>query len=247
MKLSIKNLSTGYSGKTVLKDLNLQAQSGDFIVLLGKNGAGKSTLIKTLSGIISYQSGDFFIDDIPCAKLSKKEWATYVSVVLTDRIDIALPVREFIGLGRQAFTNKWDMLSKQDKEVVNQVIEQLHITNYSDKQIDELSDGERQKVLIARALVQETPVILLDEPTAHLDLENKAIIFRLLKELAEKQNKIIIVSTHDINLILPVVDKIWLANNHSISEINSNSKEIIELFDSKNILFDRSCGIFKLA
>jgi len=247
MKLSIKNLSIGYSGKTVLKDLNLQAQSGDFIVLLGKNGAGKSTLIKSLAGIIPLIKGKILINEDSLSGFTGKKRAKFTGVVLTDKIDLNLKVYEFIGLGRQVYTGHFDNLTAIDKQVIEKVIDKLDLSDFIYHNLQELSDGERQKILIARVLVQETPIILLDEPTVHLDLENKAMIFKLLKELAIKENKIIILSTHDLNLILPVVDKIWLVNQHHISEMNHKSKDIIKLFaSSPHIRFDEDCGIYKL-
>jgi len=246
MKLKIENLSVGYFDKPVLKQVNLTAESGDLVVMLGKNGAGKSTLIKSIAGIIPVQQGKVYINDSCLEEISSKERARYTGVVLTDRIDVDMKVYEFISLGRQAFTGYFDHLSAKDKQVINDYIGRLNMGHYVDKNIHQLSDGELQKVLIARVLVQETPVVLLDEPTAHLDLENKAMIFKLLQELSKKQNKIVIVSTHDINLVLPLVYNIWLVDKQHVLEIQKNSHKIAHLFNSNLVSYDKNCQFFKI-
>ena len=243
-QLTINNLSVGYDDKTVLPDINLTAQSGDFIALIGKNGSGKSTLLKTLAGILPALSGDIILDDLNLFSLSPAERARYVSIVLTDQVDVPVTVREFLSLGRQPYTNMWGQLSDIDKKVVDEVGEKLRITAYLERKINTLSDGERQKVLIGRALVQETPVLLLDEPTTFLDLENKAVLINTLLKISEKENKIIILSTHDINLVLPKLNKIW-ATDKSVAQV-SNFKALNKLFQSELLKFDEKCQVFKL-
>ena len=246
MQLRIKNLTIGYGSKSIVNAINLGAEAGDFIVLIGKNGAGKSTLIKSLTGIIPVQKGEIYVDNHLLSGLTGKKRTQYTGVVLTDRIEVNLSVFEFIGLGRQAFSGFFDTLSATDKEKVEQIIQKLQLEKLRDKNLNELSDGERQKVLIGRVLAQETPIILLDEPTAHLDLENKAMVFSMLKELAQKENKIIIVSTHDINLVLPTINKIWLISEEKVKEIDKKSPDFIHLFDSKWIKYDFECKSFRL-
>ena len=244
MQLKINNLAVGYNQNAVLSEINLQAQTGDFIALVGKNGAGKSTFLKTLSGILPALSGNILLDDVDLLALSAQERARYISIVLTDRIDVPMTVWEFIALGRQPYTNLWGNISKKDKQRIDEVGEKLKITAFFDKKITELSDGERQKVLIGRALVQETPVILLDEPTTHLDMENKAVLINNLLKISKEQNKIIIISTHDINLILPKINKIWLTDT-SINE-KLQLSDLNELFQSELIRYDTACQIFRL-
>jgi len=245
MQLTIKNLNVGYENKPVLSNINLTANSGDFIALIGKNGTGKSTLLKTLAGIIPAISGKFTIDDKNVFKIKDTEKVNFLSVVLTDKIDLPLSVYEFISLGRQAYTSLLDSLSDTDKNIIDKVANDLQINLLLDEKITQISDGERQKVLIARALVQETPVIFLDEPTTHLDLENKAILITLLKKISVEQKKIIIFSTHDLNLIIPKVDKIWLAN-HTVKGIKQTQNDFQELFSSDYLVYDKDCKKFKL-
>ncbi len=244
MQLKINNLSVGYNQKLVLSEINLQAQTGNFIALVGKNGAGKSTFLKTLSGILPALSGEVLLDNVDLLALQAQERARYISIVLTDRIDVPMTVWEFIALGRQPYTNLWGNISKKDKQRIDEVGEKLKITAFFDKKITELSDGERQKVLIGRALVQETPVILLDEPTTHLDMENKAVLINNLLKISQEQNKIIIISTHDINLILPKINKIWLTGN-SINE-KLQLSDLNDMFQSEWIKYDANCQIYRL-
>ena len=244
MLLKINDLSIGYEQKTVLSDINLQAQSGDFIALVGRNGAGKSTFLKTLSGILPAWSGAILLDDIDLLALPSQERARYISIVLTDRIEVPMTVREFVALGRQPYTTLWGTTSKKDRQIIDEVLEMLNITAFYDRKITELSDGERQKVLIGRALVQETPVLLLDEPTTHLDMENKAILIKNLLKISKAKNKIVIISTHDINLILPKINKIWLTEN-TINEKLQQS-DLNDMFQSELIEYDTACQIFRL-
>jgi len=244
MQLKISNLAVGYKQKTVLSEINLQAKTGDFIALVGKNGAGKSTFLKTLSGILPALSGEVLLDNVDLLALQAQERARYISIVLTDRIDVPMTVREFVVMGRQPYTTLWGKTSKKDKQVISEVCEMLNITTLFDRKITELSDGERQKVLIGRALVQETPILLLDEPTTHLDMENKAILINNLLKISKAKNKIVIISTHDINLILPKINKIWLTDT-SINEKLQHS-DLNDLFQSEWIKYDTNCQIFRL-
>ncbi|HFX17576.1 MAG TPA: ABC transporter ATP-binding protein [Flavobacteriales bacterium] len=245
MSLTIDHLIVGYQ-LPVLDDINLEAETGQFIALIGKNGSGKSTFLKTLAGILPPINGDVSYNKIHLFNMSELERAKLVSIVLTDPINLPLKVKEFVGLGRQAYTGMLDTLSDNDQKIINQVMSDLSIDILKDRNILELSDGERQKVIIARALVQETPIILLDEPTTHLDLENKAVLIKKLWQIAKEQGKIVIISTHDLNLILPKADKIWLATpQKNIRHINKKA-ELKEMFNSAYLKFDNECEIFRL-
>ncbi len=244
MYLKINNLSVGYNQKAVLSEINLQAQKGDFIALVGKNGAGKSTFLKAFSGILPILSGKILLDEIDLLSLSIKDRARYVSIVLTDRIDVPMSVREFLSLGRQPYANLMGSFSKRDIQIIDEVGDVLKISRFFDRKITELSDGERQKVLIGRALVQETPVLLLDEPTTHLDMENKAILINKLLKISKKQNKIIIISTHDINLILPKINKVWLTDKTIVEKLRKS--DLTDLFQPDLIKYDTDCHIFRL-
>ncbi len=244
MQLKINDLLVGYGQKTVLSNINLTAQSNDFIALIGKNGAGKSTLLKTLAGILPALSGDVFLDDVNLMTLKPSERARHISIVLTGGVEVPLTVREFLAMGRQPYTNLWGQLSTGDLKVINEVGEKMNILDYFDRKITALSDGERQKVLIARALVQQTPVLLLDEPTTHLDLENKAVLINNLLKISNEEKKIIILSTHDINLILPKINKIW-ATEKTVAQVNKISG-LHKMFQSELLWYDEDCQIFRM-
>ncbi len=250
MEFIAKNLRIGYPNKDLVNDIHFEANSGDFIVLIGKNGEGKSTLLKTLAQIISPISGELFIDGQSVKELSPSQIAKKIAIVLTTKPEIELQVNEILQLGRHAFTNFYDKLTENDLKIINEIANLVDIKHLMNQSISELSDGEQQKVMIARALVQETPIILLDEPTTHLDLENKALILKLLKKISKEQGKLVIFSTHELNLSLPIVDKLWLINQKKLTEDsickNTISSQITNLFNNKNIRYDSDCHTFKL-
>ncbi len=250
MRLNIKNLNIGYNHKTIARDINLSLLQGEFCVLLGKNGSGKSTLIKTISSIIPKLSGEIILNDKEIEQYNAKEKSKLLSTVLTDKIGLPLSVKEILYLGRQAYTSFFDILNNRDIDIIQNVVKDLELDAFLDLPIQKLSDGERQKVMIARALAQETPFIILDEPTTHLDLENKALLLKLLKKISRKQNKGILFSTHDVNLVLPIVDKVWLLDNALLKEfdtIETINQAIYDLFHSDNLKYDKSSKKFSIA
>lgn len=200
------SLTVGYGELKLFKDLDLQLNPGELVCFMGPNGCGKSTLIKTLAGLLPPLSGT----------LPKKDEKN-VAVVLTDRIHSHhMNVKELITYGRYPYLG-WDLkLSDRDNEIISTSIDLVRIGNLINKKINELSDGQMQMVMIARALVQDTPVLLLDEPTAHLDLNNRLEIMNLLRQLAKEKNKSILLATHELDLALQTADKVWLANDQSI-------------------------------
>jgi iron complex transport system ATP-binding protein len=255
--LDISQLEIGYPQKKglpiiVAGPINISMTSGELHCLLGPNGVGKSTLLRTLAGIQPALSGQVSILGENLHNVSKKKLSRMLSVVLTDRISYGnLTVYELISLGRIPYTGWLGNLNAEDKHIISQAIEQTHIGHLADKSIHELSDGERQKVMIARALAQNTPVILLDEPTAHLDLPNRVDIIRLLRKLARQTNKAIVMSTHELDLALQAADKIWLMTMEN--QLFSGVPEDLVLqdifgsvFTREGIEFDKQHGIFKV-
>ncbi len=249
MKLKAIDLSVGYEDKVILSHVNFELNSGDFVIIIGKNGAGKSTLLKTLGNIIPLQSGKIEIDEMDYSKLTGTQKAKQISIVLTDKIDLPLSVKEVLQLGRQVHSNRFDKLSNEDYKIINQVVNELNLEGFLAKPINQLSDGERQKVMIAKALVQQSSILLLDEPTTHLDIENKSILLNLLKKISHEQNKIVVLSTHDINLILPMANTIWVIDNNKLIGINQkddHSDQLDELFNNKLIKYDKKCHMFRM-
>jgi iron complex transport system ATP-binding protein len=213
MHLQASKLNVGYGNKVVFPNISFAANEGDMIALLGVNGIGKSTLLRTLSGLQKPISGSITIAEKELDKLSAADKAKLVSIVLTERIYIEnIRARDFIALGRSPYTSWLGKLSDKDEEIVRQVISVMNLQMLSTKYFNEMSDGERQKTLIARALCQQTPLIILDEPTAFLDFRNKRDILGTLKNISEELKKTIIFSTHDIEAAFEHCNKCWIMN-----------------------------------
>jgi iron complex transport system ATP-binding protein len=253
--LRTENLAIGYcdkSGSTyIAKGLNIELEKGKLVCLLGKNGIGKSTLLRTLSKTQHRLEGNIFIDtenlfDITPARLAKK-----MSLVLTERIpENELSVYELIALGRQPYTNWLGRLSNDDIQKIDDAINLVQIKHLSNKKNYELSDGQLQKVMIARALAQDTDIIILDEPTAHLDLHHKIEVFKILQNLVNKTKKTIILSTHEVNLALQLADVLWLMTEQNFTsgttESLIKSKDLEQLFPKNQILFNPELKQFTL-
>lgn len=208
-------LTIGYQ-KALLRDLNLTLSRGKLTCFMGPNGIGKSTLIRTLAGLQKPVSGTVV--------MRKGQLPSALAVVLTDKISSAyLTVRDIVAFGRYPYL-EWNLAAKaSDLNVVNESIAKVGITHLADKRLEELSDGQLQLAMIARAVAQDTPVILLDEPTAHLDLNNRLQVMNLLRDLAHHNDKSILVATHELDLALQTADDIWLAGRNQ--EIHSGIPE----------------------
>ena len=211
MRLKADNLEVGYGAKLVFGNISFSAGAGDMIALLGVNGIGKSTLLKTLSGIINQKSGSLLVNGTQLSSLNVQQRAQQLSVVLTERLWLDnMLVKDFIALGRAPHTGAMGTLSDADKAVVDKVITITYASAIAGKFFNELSDGEKQKALVARALCQDTPIIILDEPTAFLDFRNKHEVLTLLKEISTAADKTVILSTHDIDSSLAFCNKCWI-------------------------------------
>ncbi|HLV51052.1 MAG TPA: ABC transporter ATP-binding protein, partial [Flavobacterium sp.] len=205
------NISIGYKDKTLFNNLNFELKTGLLISLLGSNGIGKSTLLKTISRLISLKKGELLLDDQNIFNLSNAQFSQQVSMVLTDKeVNKDLRVFELVRLGRQPYTNWLDTVTPQDEQLITKAMEDCGIIDLKDRKISQLSDGQLQLVFIARAVVQDTPFIFLDEPSTHLDLYHKVHLFKLLKKLCSEHNKCILFSTHDLDLALQLSDEIML-------------------------------------
>ena len=211
MILKTENLTIGYGTKAVQQDLNLEAQARDLICLTGTNGSGKSTLLRTLAGLQPALGGKVMIGGNDIASLNVHQRSTLFALVLTDDIDIErLTVRELVAMGRFPYTNWAGALSQKDEEIIDNALKDVHLAHKADALINHISDGEKQRAVIAKALTQDTPLVLLDEPTAHLDLPNRIEIMLLLRRLSVSTGKSFILSTHELDLALQMADKIWL-------------------------------------
>jgi iron complex transport system ATP-binding protein len=209
MDYILQSLSIGYSHKVIATDINAQIKGGELTCLIGRNGTGKSTLMRTLAGFLKPLGGSALLDGRDVSRLSPAERSHLISVVLTDRVDIdGMRVKDLVSVGRQPYTGFFGKMSSDDEEVVNKAIADVGMTDFAGRQVNSLSDGERQKVMIAKALAQQTPVILLDEPTAFLDYPSKKEMFQMLAQLCHKQGKAALVSTHDLDIALPIADSV---------------------------------------
>ncbi len=245
--LQTHNLSIGYQTKKkttcVAKDINLSILKGNLACILGKNGVGKSTLLRTLTKVQPKLSGTIILNGRELETISNIDLAKQMSLVLTERIpESNLTVYELIALGRQPYTNWIGNLTDEDKKHIELAIQQTNIENTIHKKHYELSDGQLQKVMIARALAQNTDIITLDEPTAHLDIHNKIEIFQLLKKLAQELHKTILISTHEIHLALQLADELLLMSETDIISGKTNdliaNESVAKLFSSDLVRFD---------
>lgn len=212
MSIQAGNILVGYKkGEPVFGSISFTAADGDMIALLGVNGIGKSTLLRTLSGLQQPLEGSIVIGGEKLAETSAAVKARLVSVVLTEKLTIDnMTVRSLIALGRSPYTGWLGQVSEADEKIVADVVTLLKLEKLQHKYLNELSDGERQKVLIARALCQQTPVIILDEPTAFLDFRNKRDILATLQNICRTLGKTVILSTHDIETALEYCNKCWV-------------------------------------
>ena len=213
--LKIENLSIGYQqgreNKIVAQDINVSLHGGELVCLLGPNGAGKSTLMRTISGSQSPLAGQVLLEGAVVHDLQARQLAKKLSLVLTERVQAGmLTAYEVVALGRYPHTNWAGKLTNKDHEIIQWSIEMAGANELADRVLSELSDGERQKIMVARALAQEPEVMILDEVTAFLDLPRRVEIMQLLRKLAHETNKAILLSTHDMDLALRSADRLWL-------------------------------------
>ncbi|WP_396185727.1 ABC transporter ATP-binding protein [Flavobacterium sp.] len=254
--LSTSNLSIGYKTKgttnTIAKNLNLNLKEGKLIALIGANGIGKSTLLKTITGIQKPISGTVLLNENDIYKQEALTLAQNLSIVLTEKLPPSnLTVWELIALGRQPYTNWIGTLTDNDISKVNEAIELTQIGHLIAKRHYEISDGQLQIVLIARALAQDTPLIILDEPTTHLDLLHKVVLFKLLKKLTQETGKCILFSTHDIDMAIQLSDEMIIMTPENV--VQDQPCNLImkgsfnNLFKDEHIVFDNQKGKFVIS
>jgi iron complex transport system ATP-binding protein len=224
MELVLKDLVIGYNTRAgqrrVTAPLSVKLPEGRLICLVGRNGVGKSTLLRSLSGLQPPLSGDVLLGGSSIASYSHKALARLVSVVTTRDVPVpSMTSWEVVALGRSPYTQFWGQLSPADKEIVDRSIDITGISPLASRRVGSLSDGERQKVMIAKAIAQETPVILLDEPTAFLDYPSKVSTLSLLSRLAREMGRTILVSTHDVEHALRLSDEVLLLQKEGLYKV----------------------------
>lgn len=254
--VTLSHLSIGYNEKhgsktVVLSDICATIHKGELTCLIGANGVGKSTLLRTLANFQPKLAGDIFINGRELDTFTAKELATVIGVVLTEKPDVVnMTVNDMVLMGRSPYTGFWGGYTDEDERVAKQAVDMVGINQLVGRRVSTLSDGERQKVMIAKALAQETPIVYLDEPTAFLDYPSKVEIMRLLRRIGKEALKTVFLSTHDLELALQMADTIWLMDKRN--GIHTGAPEDLAIdgilptfFAGRGVTFDFSIGMFR--
>lgn len=249
--IELKNLSIGYCNHVVASGLNVHLKRGELTSLLGSNGVGKSTLLRTISAFLPPLEGELLLEGTSLEGLSASKRSRLIGVVLTDRLEVSnLNVYDLVALGRNPYTGFFGRLGKKDEEWVEDALVQVGISSLNHRKVHTLSDGERQKAMVAKALAQHTPIILLDEPTAFLDFPSKVEMMRLLRRLAHEMGKTILLSTHDIETALQLSDRLWLLSTQGIQEGTpeelAQEGHLQHFFEAPGIFFDSEKMSYKI-
>ncbi len=254
--LSVANVSIGYKNKnellSIAENISLEIYKGEMVCLLGPNGGGKTTLIRTLAGMQPALSGVVTIDGDDIHAMNLELLAKKMSVVLTDAVTVPnMKVFDIVALGRYPHTNWFGTLSQTDVEIVRSAMQKVGLQGFDNRDFQQLSDGEKQRAMIAKALAQDTSFIMLDEPTAHLDLPNRIEVMTLLKNLARTTYKSILLSTHELDLALQVSDRIWLMQKNKPIMCGTPEDLVLngsfeQAFKKQSFDFDISNGLFKI-
>lgn len=253
MSIELFHLTIGYNRKAVLEDICATIREGELTCMLGANGVGKSTLLRTLACFQPRLSGSILIDGKDTDSFTAKQLATVVGVVLTEKADVAaMTVEDLVLLGRSPYTGFWGGYSSEDRSVASEAIATVGIESLRSRYVATLSDGERQKVMIAKALAQQTPIIFLDEPTAFLDFPSKVETMRLLRRVCREMNKTVFLSTHDIDLALQLADTVWLVDREKGVTVGAPedlalSGELSTFFANRGVTYDTATGLFRAA
>lgn len=223
MKLQLQDITLGYAqrqgGRRLLAEhLSLEVPEGELIALLGRNGVGKSTLLRVLAGVRRPLHGEVSLDGVELSAMTARDRARRIAFVTTEQVTVAhLRVREVVAMGRAPYTGWFGTLSEEDGRVVDEALERVGMAAFRDKPLETLSDGERQRVMIARALAQDTPLMLLDEPTAFLDLPNRYQVALLLRDLAHDTGKTVVYSSHDLSTAVQLCDALWVMTARGVA------------------------------
>ena len=251
MSIRLDHIALSYGSRTLLEDVSASFEQGRLTALIGRNGTGKSTLLRALAGLGATAAGNIELCGRPLTALTPHERATTVGFVTTDRVRIAnLACEDVVALGRAPYTNWIGRMQEADRAVVERSLQLVGMSDFARKTMDRMSDGECQRVMIARVLAQDTPVILLDEPTAFLDLPNRYTLATLLRRLAREERKCILFSTHDLDIALSLCDSVALIDTPSLHHLPADAMArsglIERLFLGENACFDPETRTIRL-
>ena len=241
--IELHDITLGYGSRTLIEGVETRFERGSMIALLGRNGTGKSTLLRAIAKLQEVMQGEITIEGKPLAELSQSELARLVSFVTTERIDVeALTAYDLVAIGRSPYTGWMGRLTDKDHKAIKRAMVIAGVQHMAERRVSTMSDGECQRVMIARALAQDTPIILLDEPTAFLDLPNRYELCTLLGRLAHEEKKCVIFSTHELDIALSLADSIALVDSPRLVHLPTKemitSGNIERLFDSDYVSFD---------
>ena len=243
MSIALNHITLSYGSRTLLEDVTAAFAQGSLTALIGRNGTGKSTLLRAIAGLNRRYTGEILLDGRDISDMRADEMAKTLAFVTTERTRIAnLKCEDVVAVGRAPYTNWIGRMQDADREIVAWSLASVGMSDYARRTMDKMSDGECQRIMIARALAQSTPVILLDEPTSFLDLPNRYELCLLLRKLTQKEGKCILFSTHDLDIALSLCDTIMLIDNPQLYSLPTNemitSGHIERLFHNESITFD---------
>ena len=234
---STKKMCVGYDNKPLIKDMEIELREGEILCLIGPNGAGKSTVLKSIAGQLGLLGGAVYLGEDDLSEMKAEELAKRMSVVFTEKVRVELKsCRDMVATGRYPYTGWFGILSEEDELIVDEVMELTHITDLSEKDFDKISDGQKQRVMLARAICQEPEIVVLDEPTSYLDIKYKLEFLSILQELKEKTGLTVIMSLHELELAKLISDKILCLKEEYVERYGTPE----EIFESDFIeqLFD---------
>ena len=249
--IQLSNITLAFGERRLMHDVTTRFECGSMVALLGRNGTGKSTLLRAMAKLGRVSVGEILVDGRNIDDVDVRQFARMVAFVNTERVDVeALSAYDLVAIGRSPYTDWTGRLTDVDRAVVERAMQVTGVEHLAQRMVESLSDGECQRVMIARALAQDTPVILLDEPTAFLDLPNRYELCSLLSRLAHDEGKLIIFSTHELDIALSLADSVALVDTPQLvhlptSELISSGR-IERLFDSEYVLFDPQAKAIKL-
>lgn len=236
---STKNMSVGYDNKPLIKEIEIALPKGEILSLIGPNGAGKSTVLKSIAGQLHLLNGTVYLGREVLSEMKRNALAKKMSVVFTERLKAEMKnCRDVVATGRYPYTGWFGVLSKEDEQIVDEVMEFVHIADISGQDFDKISDGQKQRVMLARAICQEPEIVILDEPTSYLDIKHKLEFLSVLQEMKEKKGLTVIMSLHELELAKIVSDKILCLKGEYIERYGTpeeifESDFIEQLFDMK--------------